>query len=643
LNRRAAQREIDNVNSSSDRKYSKRSLALLVPTLAILVALLASRGVWMKSHPASPAARQIQSREVSERIAALRDLARFGPEDPEVAIPALTAGLKDTDPGIRAGAATALITAVSGAGITSAPRGEMKRAVTTLFENLDDREAEVRAASSEALWMIANLARGSEPPIDLARLDDRLKKAVADPDARVRLSAVRGLGVVSPRVSDDPPHELTRALQDDAGKVRAASALALLQFREGLPHVLPSLVRSYEKARPEMRGAYAAILEGIRPRAFPESVVPDLAKAMESPDDDVRRLAATALGAFGGAATPALPALASGMTRPCSRGNTGPTGAEGPDPALAAAQAILQITPQRALPRAQPRPPIDPRMVPQLAKILSGNDGASAVRASVASTLGRFRPTPAIVSVLGSSAGDSDPAVRAAALWALHDIGDEMPFVPPATVGAALEDQSPQVRLAAAAALGHAGRGIDPFIPRLLHHAEHDADPEVRSVCSDEIEDWIKAAAVTTAVIPILTEALDSRDRRVPIAACTMLARLGPASAPAIPALIRLLRQRGKDAQDDAHRADRGIGRAATALAEIAPGTPSAGAAVGVLNETLHAKMTEADTLAVIKALVRFGPLADDAIRRLHDLEHAPQKVVSESARKTLASIGSGK
>jgi len=218
-----------------------------------------------------------------------------------------------------------------------------------------------------------------------------------------------------------------------------------------------------------------------------------------------------------------------------------------------------------------------------------------------------------------------------------------MPFSPPETVAAAPEDESPQFRFWAAGALGHAGRGIDPSVPALLRHAEHDSDAEVRSVCADELQDYHKPPAVTPAPVPILTQALESPNRRVRAAARAMIGRFGPESTVAIPSILNLVKGsagRPGNPHEDASRIDHEW-QAATALSKLAPGTPYANQAATSLVETFLAQSLQSPTrlIPLIEALARFGPLASGAVPRLRELAQGRDQFVSESAHKSLAII----
>ena len=220
--------------------------------------------------------------------------------------------------------------------------------------------------------MIAQSWYGAPSAVDLARVEDALIAAAADPQDIVRLAAVRGLGVIGPKVGDDPPAVLPSALEDESVKVRAAAAEALARFPRGLPRILPSLVRSFEKAPPEVRASYTAVFDRIRPRTFTAEAVLALASVLASPDAEVRYLAATALAAFGDRAYPAIPALIATLRRPGREDGRASALVEDRDPVLAAAQALIRIVPEPPF-LSRPRPPVDPESLVALARAPLGN------------------------------------------------------------------------------------------------------------------------------------------------------------------------------------------------------------------------------------------------------------------------------
>jgi HEAT repeat protein len=373
------------------------------------------------------------------------------------------------------------------------------------------------------------------------------------------------------------------ALEDSSEPHRAAAVRALSQFRDGVMRALPSLVQAFGKARPEVRPAYTVLIEGIRPPIFTKEAIPALAAVLGSPEPDLRHAAAKALGAYrkkdAGAAVsalgsalgspnpetryvaatclaefgqdvwPVVPALVASLERDDLALAASPTSGAPHDPKLAAARALLQAAPERYF----NGPPLDGRSLAALARAL--RSGRPDVRETIATVLGRMVPTPALVPPLAEAVRDPLPAVRAAALKSLDQLGRKVPFAPPEAVRAALEDEAPKVRFWAAGTIGHAGREIDPFLPRLLWHAEHDPDADVRAACAEAVRDHIKGDAVTPAVVPRLIEALGSPDPQVVTAACGLLGRIGPAARSAIPRLRQCEQHGPKEVQGAAQQA----------------------------------------------------------------------------------------
>jgi hypothetical protein len=135
---------------------------------------------------------------------------------------------------------------------------------------------------------------------------------------------------------------------------------------------------------------------------------------------------------------------------------------------------------------------------------------------------------------------EPEATVRLSVVRGLGAVGPKLADDPPPALLAALEDASDKVRAGAAGALDHILLGLDPYMPELLLHAALDPDRAVRDICAYELEDFVKPTAVTPTLVPILTKALESPTQNVCCAACGLLAKLGPASTPAIPRLRAL-------------------------------------------------------------------------------------------------------
>jgi HEAT repeat protein len=264
-----------------------------------------------------------------------------------------------------------------------------------------------------------------------------------------------------------------------------------------------------------------------------------------------------------------------------------------------------------------------------LAKVL--RVGQPSQRVASAKALGRFRPDAAVFSALTEMINDPDRSVRVAVLWAIDQADFKAPFNVPKALGAALEEDSAEIRAGAAAAIGHSGNGLDPFLPALFRHAEHDSDARVREVCAAVLGTPPRPPKVTSAALPDLLSALRSSDAKIRFTATRIIGTLGHDAAPAVPDLIRLLRE---PASQDVWNVP---AEAAEALGQIAPDTPEADQAVAALLESLQSKSD--NPYAVIKALPDFGPKAKGAIPRLRALQEHPSPRIQEAATKALARL----
>jgi hypothetical protein len=86
---------------------------IAVPICCVLVGGACLR-LYDYQHPAAWAVRQLWSPRPSDRIDAIHELEGSGRVDTEVAVPALIRALRDSDAGLRSGAAMALVSAVPG-------------------------------------------------------------------------------------------------------------------------------------------------------------------------------------------------------------------------------------------------------------------------------------------------------------------------------------------------------------------------------------------------------------------------------------------------------------------------------------------------------------------------------------------------
>ena len=490
-------------------------------------------------HAAAPAARRLWSSRASERLGAVGELERFGRADPEVAIPALVNAVDDADSRVRAHAAMALVTVVSGASGTAAPSvPDVKAALEAIGNLLDDPQPDVRATATQALWMTILVNHVPEGQIDLERATNAVTSRLDDFDPAVRLCAIQGIGIVGPKVLGEPPAKLVAAMDEGSDKHRDAAIEALAGFHDGLPRLIPSLVKSAEAADPRTRAGYLKLLSRIRPPKFSGHAVPHLISALSSLNGAIVAVAASDLAAMEGTA----PSLKNGPDRSAARTAVRPliaalsrwldsnnSDAGAPDSVIAISEALGLLAPNT---------PLSDEAVAALAKVLRAGDTTR--RVAAAKALRRFHPGQALFTIMTDMVVERDRAVRVAVLWAIHDIDFAAPFIVPRALDAALKDESADVRAGAAVALGHSGIAVDPYVPGLLYHAEHDANLRVRELCLATLQHLAASRKLTAAALPTLIKALTSPNSDLRLVATEMLASLVAAAAPAVPALVTL-------------------------------------------------------------------------------------------------------
>lgn len=289
-----------------------RTLLVLVASCGVM--LWAVRYLWESQHPAIAVARRLQARNAAERLKAIRDLESISLDDCTEGIPPLITLLGDSAAGVRAAAASALGSLGGNAVKTGAGTNEVSVAVTALLVSLNDQVAAVRTAAANSLGMIARCA--ATRSINLESVAPALVRLLDDRDAEVRRAAIEVLGFVSPAVWVDPPSAVVSAMEDESAKIRAEAVYSLVGFTRGLPHVLPALLASMQRARPEVRVSYVQLIEQIQPPKFSAEAVPPLIITLASDEREIRHLAACRLAAFKQDGREAVPALIMTLQEP---------------------------------------------------------------------------------------------------------------------------------------------------------------------------------------------------------------------------------------------------------------------------------------------------------------------------------------
>jgi HEAT repeat protein len=456
-------------------------------------------------------------------------LGKIGP-DAKGAVPALTAGLKHDDKGVRVLAVQALAKIEPGNESLKPLLGE---AVPALAEVLRQQDGGLRAWAAQSLGSIGPDARGAEPA---------LTAALADSDGAVRAAAADALGRIGPR--EAAAFTGLVAAQCDAGEaVRAAARGSLTRLGKA---AVPALVDSLKDPSAEVRAASAESLGRIGADA-----VPDLMPATRAADERVRRGAVTALAKAGPAARPAVPWLVRALEdqdREVRLGSARALGVVKPDKP-AAAEALLK-------------------------RIHDPDEGFCAACRDALVAIGRGSAGPLAGALKGG-----DGATRRTAAELLRKIGSEAGEAVPALCAAA-RDADVQVRVAALTALRDVvtvpGEGrlaaAGESALEALAGGLRDADGEVR------IAAHLGMIRLGSRSAPALGAALGEKEPVVRRLAAETLGKLGPEARPAAPDLVAALRDADAEVRDGA----------AFALEAL---DPELGAAVRALRQALAAPM----------------------------------------------------
>ncbi len=450
-------------------------------------------------------------------------------------------------------------------------------------------------------------------------------------------------------------------------------------------HPVVAAVRGLQSDDPaeRTRATRELMFEGV---AEPGRAVPPLIGALADPERGVRIETVEALGAIGGdavgggSAGDAIRAAMSGLIRSLND----------PEPVVRAAAvfALVRIAATRGM-----TGPIDMRpALDAIAAALTDRDDRVRQAAFDGLTICGPSCTASPPAALIAALGHSSAAHRAKAVKALASFGCDLdPWLP--FLLRSLEHDEPDVRGACwsvfarerppafsaaaipalVAALGSRARivraraawALQPHarepsaaiaIPVLLKLLKEPLDrdpgglerPPGVAVGFGDGDPAVAAAHLLGQVAPrttapgdvalALADAVLSEDFERQHAAIEALGQLGPAAEPAIPALVRILRE-GLAVQGGSRFVD-GYS-AITALGRIAPGTNSADAAIAALSEALDSR-SEATLhlrLAAIDTLRAFGKTAANAIPRLRACANDSDARVKAWATRTLEAI----
>ncbi len=548
-------------------------------------------------------ARDLGSIKPDVRWKAADTLADLGPEG-AAAVPALIKALGSIDSQLRWRAGRA----VGAIGPKAAAAAE------ALVSSLSDRDPLVREYAVDALGRIG---------VTDDRVLNALAKAITDKDHHVRAEAVGALT----SLDLDPQKRIAlvvNVLNDAEPSVVAPALNAIAEYAE---EGSPALIKALRDPKSRYWGCLIAAEMG--PRA--KHAIAALREAAEDKFPEVRMEALLALGSIGPDARSALPTVLSSLNDEFGAVHYAAMFALGQiadvrsadeirkrldskDPMLAtlSAWALARVTPNDAIARER------------ALKILVDALGAKepSVRAGAARALGDFSAEAGQISgALAELLADEEPTVVANAIQTLVGFGE--PIVP--AMIEALND--PNRRMAAIAVLEGLGPKAKDAAVALVKVVGNADDADFRQ------ETGFALAAIGPAAAPAVDELvklLDDPDSRVVHAACFALGKIGPAAKKASSRL-----------RENLHCDDQFLELScAWALLKIQPNNAEViQLAIPQLIDAL-AGLQELGRIEAAVALGEIGPAAKSAAEALRKAEGDASPAVRDAATDALKKIG---
>ncbi len=145
-----------------------------------------------------------------------------------------------------------------------------------------------------------------------------------------------------------------------------------------------------------------------------------------------------------------------------------------------------------------------------------------------------------VIETVSSIASHGEPSLRVVALQTLASIQRDLVQLT-GQLTAALSDKEWEVRRAASNALGKLGPDAKHAVPKLFELMASEEDREFAGAALKEIN------TAPVEAVPLLIEKLNSEDRRTAFFAISMLGKIGPPAAEALPALEALRDAPGGD------------------------------------------------------------------------------------------------
>ncbi len=423
-------------------------------------------------------------------------------------------------------------------------------------------------------------------------------------DKAVQLQAIDELGELGDKAAEAVA-PLVELLKDESAKARAHAACALGKIGSPAKPAVPALAELLKDPDETVRRQVVRAVMHIRPG--PQVAIPLCVKLLEDSDPGIRVRVLSALADAGSQAVPGLiEALKNDQAAYWACLVLRDMGPVAKDAVPAITERISDSRPEVRREAILALAAMGDAAAPAVGQIAAAlSDQLTAAAATYA--LGRIGQIPADAeAIIRANVNGDDKMLSVNSLWAVARVHPEDKQIRRAATARLIErlkDEDPLVRVAAAHALAALPPAPEITGP-IWEKALQDADETTVRNALDAL------AALGPAAVPRLVDALKHEKFRGHVV--YILGQIGPPTAPATPALTKLIA--GKD--------ERIALEAAIALAKIGPGAKDA---VPALIEALG-QANNPNQHAIAYALGKIGPDAAGAAPALSDLLKSPDR-----------------
>ncbi len=368
------------------------------------------------------------------------------------------------------------------------------------------------ASDVELIRIAATRALGGVRPRSRTLLET-LERATQDKSAAVREIAVAAL-IDAAKEADFAKETVLKATEDESSLVRAAAYLSLSKFKFNEDQMRLALERGLQDEAAEVRSSTLQVLMAL-PKLL-KSRLEQLVELVSDEDSQVRMMAVQTLGKLD------KKMVDEAVVGACVKS----LGDEVYLVRIAATETVKALAISDA----------------SVLEALSGNliDDLPLLRVTLEAVSGFGEKASAMVPSISQLASHEKPELRVAAIGALAAIEKNRELLT-GRLSEALDDREWEVRRAACVALGKVGPDAKNAVPKLFKLLESDEDRDFASNALKEIN------MAPVEAIPLLIGKLDSEERRTAFYAVSLLGKIGPPAAEALPKLEAMLSQPSSD------------------------------------------------------------------------------------------------